>query len=97
MSTTTANVSKAKLAIAILGFSLVGWLAFVLGAWNQNLVLVILSLSIPLALRSFRGKKMFNLADDLELLVFGILLWNHMVAVIIILFILKVVFSKLRK
>jgi hypothetical protein len=97
MSTTTASASKAKLAIAVLAFGVIGWLAFVLGAWNQNLVLVIISLAFPLALRAFRGKKMINIADDLELLVFGILLWNHMVAVIIILFILKVLVSKLRK
>lgn len=97
MNTTAANSTKAKVAIAIVVFSLVGWLTFVLGAWNQNLFLVIVSLIAPLALRSIRGKKMISVKDDLELLVFGILLWNHMIAVIIILFILKVLVSKLRK
>lgn len=96
MSTTTENASKAKLALAIVVIGFAGWLAFVLGAWNQNLVLVILSLVIPFALRSARGKK-FSIGEGIEMLVFGILLWNHLIAVIIILFILKVLVSKLRK
>lgn len=97
MSTKTAIPAKAKLALVILAVSLTGWLAFVLGAWNHNLVLVILSLAIPLALRSFRGQKTINVVADLELVVFGILLWNHLIALIIILFVLKVVVNKIRK
>jgi hypothetical protein len=97
MSTTTANVSKANLAIAVFAFGVIGWLIFALGAWNQNLVIIIFSLAFPLALRALRGKKMINVRDDLELLIFGILLWNHMIVLVIVLFLLKVFVSKLRK
>lgn len=96
MSNMTANPAKAKLAIAVVALGFIGFLAFVLGAWNQNLILVIVSLVIPFALRSMRGKK-FSVGESIELLILGVLLWNHMVAVIIILFILKVFISKLRK
>lgn len=96
MSNMTANPAKAKLAIAVMALGVIGFLTFVLGAWNQNLVLVILSLVIPFALRSMRGKK-FSVGEGIEMLVFGILLWNHMIAAIIILFILKVLVNRLRK
>lgn len=96
MSATTENASKAKLALAIVVIGFAGFLTFVLGAWNQNLVLVIVSLIIPVALRSMRGKK-FSIGEGIEMLVFGILLWNHLIIAIIILFILKVLVTKLRK
>lgn len=96
MSTTATNSTKVKVGIAVLVVGLLGVLGFVLGAWNQNLVAVLLSLVIPFILRSMRGKK-FSIGEIVEMLVFGILLWNHMVAAIILLFILKVLFSKLRK
>lgn len=96
MSTTATNSTEVKLGIAVLVVGFLGFLGFVLGAWNQNLLPVMLSLVIPFALRSMRGKK-FSIGEVIEMLVFGILLWNHMVAAIILLFILKVLVSKLRK
>lgn len=86
-----------KLVIVITGVILAGWLAFILGAWNQNLLVTVLAMVIPAVLfRVFMSRKMFG-RDDIEMILFGILLWNHMVAVIIILFIIKVLISESRK
>lgn len=92
------NTTKTlTLALGIIVISVAGWLTFVLAAWNQNLLLTVLAMAIPAVLfRVSMGRKMSGL-ETLEMIVFGILLWNHLLAVIITLFIVKVVINKIRK
>ena len=92
------TAKSVPLSIAIIAVGFAGWLTFVLGAWNQNLLLTVLALVIPAVLfRTLMGRKMFNAPADLETILFGILLWNHMLAVVIILFVIKVLVQSLRK
>lgn len=91
------TVNPEKLVVVITVVILAGWLTFALGAWNHNLFLAVLAMAIPaVAFRVFFGRKISKLGT-LEMIVFGILLWNHMVAIIITLFIIKLLVSEIRK
>ena len=94
----TKTAQTLGVAIGIIAVGVAGSLTFILGAWNQNLLLTVLAWVIPAVLfRTLMGRKMFNAPAALETVLFGILLWNHLLAVIITIFIIKVVINKIRK
>lgn len=100
MSNMTEQPAKTKFSLPILAFSIVGWLVFIVGVWNHNAIVTALALVIAYAVRSAQGRKLLELekdtemlstADGIQIVIFGFLLWNHLVPIIVILLVLKAV------